>query len=329
MKAVQLVPAPDTSVDAVAREYARALGSDLTTVYLFRPGPDGVCLDLPESEPLGGHTRARRQLAGFLDTLGHDALLCHRNRAAELAAGLPGPRPVYVVHGARTTSSFVAWKKRRRAKRRFHGRFDFVTVSGFLRDRIREQGLCAPDDRVGVVPNSIDVDALASRRLARDAARRELGVPDDAFVYGSIGKLSETKDPATLVRAHARLQDASHLVLIGDGPRRDELAAPRVHLPGHIPDAARLLPAFDCFVFASRRDAFGLVLLEAMASRIPVIARRAGGVPEVVGDTGVLVEDEDGFVAAMGAVDESRTDAAYARVRAEFGRSRIGDYLAS
>jgi len=73
-----------------------------------------------------------------------------------------------------------------------------------------------------------------------------------------------------------------------------ELAS-RVHTLGFRPDVQRLLPAFDAFALASRREALSIAVIEAFAARVPVVATRVGGVPEIVRheDTGLLVPTED------------------------------------
>src|SRR5262249_54390261 len=132
-----------------------------------------------------------------------------------------------------------------------------------------------------------------------------LGLPEDAFVLGTVGRVVAEKDHALLLRAAAPLvSERVRLVVIGDGPLLAGLRAQAamlgsraafIHLAGARLDAGRLYPAFDAFVLSSRTEGLPLALLEAMASGLPVVATAVGGIPGVVvdGQTGRLVPPGD------------------------------------
>jgi glycosyltransferase involved in cell wall biosynthesis len=152
-----------------------------------------------------------------------------------------------------------------------------------------------------VIYNGIEPGASPDR-ADRHAARRRLGIMDEALVIGAAGRLERVKDLDTLLDAfaivRARVPDA-RLVIAGGGTERlrleqhvSELGLQRaVCFTGHCDDVRALLPAFDVFVNSSISEGVSLTILEAMASRLPVVATRVGGTPEVVEDgvTGVLV----------------------------------------
>ncbi|MGR8930582.1 MAG: TIGR03088 family PEP-CTERM/XrtA system glycosyltransferase [Gammaproteobacteria bacterium] len=132
---------------------------------------------------------------------------------------------------------------------------------------------------------------------------------DDKVVIGTVGRMHGVKDQLTLVNAYIHACGASCefsrktcLVLIGDGPLREEAAlrlnavglAEQCWLPGERNDIAELLRSFDLFVLPSRAEGISNTILEAMATGLPVIATRVGGNPELVIDdeTGCLVEKE-------------------------------------
>jgi glycosyltransferase involved in cell wall biosynthesis len=163
-----------------------------------------------------------------------------------------------------------------------------------------------PGPPVEVIPNGVDAEALRAAALPREAARRELGLPPDGAVVGTIGGVTAKKGHVDLVRAAARLvrslPDARVAIVgleIDAGPVRDAIAAAglqhRVLLAGYRRQAARLLLAFDVFTLASRYEGMPLSLLEAMAVGLPVVATRVGGIPEVVtsGRDGLLVAPDD------------------------------------
>jgi glycosyltransferase involved in cell wall biosynthesis len=129
-----------------------------------------------------------------------------------------------------------------------------------------------------------------------------LGVPKDAPVIGNVAALTDHKDHATLIEAMAVLPEsarAARLVIFGEGELRAALeartrsrgVAERVIFAGFRGDLDRLFPAFDVFCLSSHHEGLGTSLLDAMNFGVPVVATRAGGIPEAVEDgvTGRLV----------------------------------------
>ncbi len=151
-----------------------------------------------------------------------------------------------------------------------------------------------------VILNGIDLTRYRRDDSARDALRRELGIPLDAWVFGSVGRLSAIKNQALLVRAAAPLLGPdAHLLLVGEGEARPTVEeavrasgrAAFIHLLGRRLDVPRLLPTFDLFVLSSDSEGLPMVIPEAMAAGLPVVSTRVGGIAEVVqdGQTGALV----------------------------------------
>jgi glycosyltransferase involved in cell wall biosynthesis len=149
--------------------------------------------------------------------------------------------------------------------------------------------------RAEVVIHGVDVDAIASRRQERDAARAELGVPPDHLLVATVANLRSNKDYPTMLAAARRLSDAGQpfrFVSVGQGPlaerlekERDELGLEgRFRFLGYRDDPIRVLVAADLFCLSSRFEGLPIALLEAMAAGLPVVATRVGGVPAVVTD---------------------------------------------
>jgi glycosyltransferase involved in cell wall biosynthesis len=161
-----------------------------------------------------------------------------------------------------------------------------------------------PDGRLEVIPNGIDLSAYAPNPEQRAQVRQELGIAPQAFVIGTVGRMTPVKNQALLVRAAMPLLgDDVHLVLVGDGPERTAVAnlaataarPDRVHLLGQRLDTARLMSAFDVFALPSQGEGLPMVVPEAMATGLPVLSTAVGGVPEVIehGKTGFLVPPAD------------------------------------
>jgi len=188
--------------------------------------------------------------------------------------------------------------------------------------------LAVDDARIHVVPNAVDLEAIDRQRAAADpaGARARLGLAGGERLLLSVGRLEENKGFHVLARALGTLAGASpdarwRWVLVGDGPYRATIAAAidaaglgsRVRLAGRAPDAelASLYAAADLFVHPTLYEGSSLVTLEAMAHGKPVVATRAGGLPDKVipGETGWLVEPGSAAALAGALATALRPDA--------------------
>lgn len=154
--------------------------------------------------------------------------------------------------------------------------------------------------------------------LSREAARKELHLPTDAIVVGSIAELHRNKGIDVLVRTLEKLPQF-HACVIGDGTLRPSIERAvdgghmraRVTLPGALPNAKKYLHAFDMFVLPSRTESLGYVLLEAGSTALPIVATNVGGIPEIIEHeiTGLLVPPNN-EVALAEALERINTDTA-------------------
>ncbi|MFC7229682.1 glycosyltransferase [Salinirubellus salinus] len=155
-----------------------------------------------------------------------------------------------------------------------------------------------------VIPNGRRLDEY--RDASGGGLRAALGVPPDALVVGTVGRLVERKGHFDLLRAWARVSDAvpdAHLVVVGYGPERDALEAladdlgvgSTVHFTGARDDVPELLGTMDLFVFPSHWEGHPGALLEAMAAGLPIVATTVPGSDELVSDreTGLMVPPRD------------------------------------
>jgi alpha-1,6-mannosyltransferase len=151
--------------------------------------------------------------------------------------------------------------------------------------------------------------------------RSKLGLPPETRILAYAGRFAGEKNLPVLLHAFALLGKPYHLLLIGGG--REARPTPNVTMLPYRRDSLELaqwLASADALVHAGTRETFGLVLLEAMACGRPVVAARAGAIPEFVDDSvGVLAEpyDGDSMAQAIASLYERDLDAVGAVARAK------------
>jgi L-malate glycosyltransferase len=219
-------------------------------------------------------------------------------------------------------------------------------VSADLKTHMVAEGF--PARRVRVTYNGIDPGHRPTAPQ-RSAARSALGLPADAFIVGTVGRLDPVKNLPLLLETHASLirqQPHVRTVIVGDGPERRALESQAVTLgvgdtvsfAGYRQDVRSLMAAFDLYVNCSAYEGVSLTILEAMASALPVVATPVGGNPEVVIDheTGLLVSSRapllaDAIRGLMSAGERRRAmgDAGRFRVKRHFSITRMVDEYAA
>ena len=162
--------------------------------------------------------------------------------------------------------------------------------------------------QVTTIFNGIDLSAFLDMNNAveRESIRGELGVPLDANVLITIAVLRAPKGVQYMIRALPAVLAAhpnTYYLVVGSGSHRDALieevnragVSERVIFAGMRRDVPRLMAASDVFVLPTLTEALPTVLAEAMAAKLPIVASRVGGIPEMVtdGQNGVLLEPED------------------------------------
>jgi glycosyltransferase involved in cell wall biosynthesis len=232
--------------------------------------------------------------------------------------------------------------KRKLANRLLLERRDRVVAVGrsVKQALINNEGI--PNRRIEIILNGIDTDRFVSLPELRDQVRSQLGVGPDGYLVLMVARLDPIKDHLTAIRACARAAGAVpglRLVLVGDGPERPAIEAfvrnhhlgGLVQLVGMRSDVARLLTAADTLLLTSVSEGIPLTVIEAMATRVPVISTDVGSVADVVshGVTGLLAPARDeitlaGHLARLGTLTELRTamgNHGRARAVAEFSEA--------
>ncbi|MBD9458053.1 glycosyltransferase [Pseudomonas sp. PDM05] len=194
----------------------------------------------------------------------------------------------------------------------FRKRLSLLGVSDAVRDDIRRCLPNWPAARIQTLYNRIDVEAMQALQVSKDEARDALGLSPDEWVVGNVGRLHPDKDQATLLKGFAlalpRLPAESRLAILGTGRLEQDLKelarelgiADKVLFLGQVPDARRYFRGFDVFALSSDHEPFGMVLLEAMAAGVPLLATACGGAKEVVEGVGILFPFGDAEHLAQG-----------------------------
>ena len=172
--------------------------------------------------------------------------------------------------------------------------------------------------QVSTIYNGIDLSSFSSleRELERANVRAELGIPSDANLLTTVAVLRPQKGIQFMIRAMSTVLASNpntYYLVAGNGSHRAALMeevnnlglGDRVIFPGMRQDVPRLLTASDVFVLPTLTEALPTVLAEAMAAKLPIIASRVGGVPEMItnGQNGCLVEPEDEEGLAQACID--------------------------
>lgn len=202
------------------------------------------------------------------------------------------------------------------------------------------------ENKISVIKNGIKEPKFHPRETARQRifAKANIHIPEDAFVVGTIAELHKNKGLTYAIEAIAKLVPQNpnlYYFIIGGGEEKERLEAlvglsglqGRVFLLGFVDDASRFLKAFDVFVLPSITEGLALVLFEAGLAKLPVVASRVGGIPEVIedGKTGFLVTSRDPEAIAK-AIQTLTADRALAerfgetlceRVLTEFSLARV------
>lgn len=141
----------------------------------------------------------------------------------------------------------------------------------------------------------IDLSKFENVQVDKNAKRKEIGVPEDAFLLLSVGELNENKNHQVIIRALAKLENPSiHYAIAGVGEKKEYLlklaeelvVSKQVHLLGYRKDIPELLTITNCFVFPSYREGLSVSLMEAMAEKNPCLVSQIRGNVDLIDSMG-------------------------------------------
>lgn len=214
----------------------------------------------------------------------------------------------------------------------------FIPVSRDLEQWLRTR-IGVLSNKICLINNGVDLQRFTCREKNDLIRKSDALFSEDHFVIGTVGRLQEVKNHLALIDAFLLLRTRfpleaalARLMIVGDGPLletlknriRQEGLTEFIKLPGARNDIPELLRGLSLFAMSSLAEGTPVVLLEAMASGLPVVATRVGGIPDLVvhEQTGYLVESTnvEALAAAMG---RYLTDPALVQQHGKAGRKRV------
>ena len=154
-----------------------------------------------------------------------------------------------------------------------------------------------------IIENGIDFIKFNNNDKDREEIRKKYKIKEDEIIIGVVGRLSEQKDPMTMIKAFELLNKEhsnTTLMYVGSGELEEEVKQyakqagllDKIIITGWVTNVEKYIPAFDIAVLPSKWEGFGLVLIEYMACDKPIVATNVGGISNIIenGKNGLLTE---------------------------------------
>lgn len=316
-------------------------GNDVTLIYLngdkevspINKGVNVIALNMKKT-PLG-LLSALKQCRDILKKINPDVLhshMVHANIFSRLLhITLPLPMVISTAHNANEGG-----RLRMLTYRLTNSLANVSTnVSAEALQSFIEKKAMRPESST-VVYNGIDTEKFVYNQDSRETFRKELRLSDNDFLFLTVGRLTEQKDYPNLLKAFAEVHADNanvKLAIVGKGDLKQSIEdiindlglRNSVYLLGPRNDVEQLMSACDCFVLASKYEGFGLVVAEAMSSQRVVIGTDCGGVKEVIGNQGFLVESKDHIALAKAMQEAINLDLDQRKYMGLKARQRILD----
>lgn len=177
-----------------------------------------------------------------------------------------------------------------------------VCISDAERESALREKICNPD-KLQVIYNGIDLEEINSTVPIK---RIELGIPNDAFVVGMVGRLSKQKAPDTFVKAAKLIKEAipnAYFLMVGDGELRNQIEDmiqqygldSSFLITGWVDNPITYMKIMDVGMLLSRWEGFGLVLPEYMACDVPIVATNVDAIPNIIKNekNGLLIKKDN------------------------------------
>jgi glycosyltransferase involved in cell wall biosynthesis len=213
-----------------------------------------------------------------------------------------------------------------------------IAVSREIADEMTKKGI--PSTKILVIDNGIDLQRFTNHRKNNDL-RESFGLNGNNKIIGTIGSLTEEKGHIHLIEAARQVTDKyteCRFLIVGDGGQRQFLEektsrlglSGRVIFTGSRKEVPEILSMLDAFVLPSLKEGLPMALLEAMASKVPVIASKVGAIPKIIEDgiNGMLIPPRDPDAIAK-AINTMFSDSTSAKEMALKGFEKVRDHFSS
>lgn len=329
IKVLQLQNRYNVNASDLAEQVIQGLPAEhfeVTTAFLRgRPGPGepesraarSIYFGFSQTDLKGLRLRALWRLFRLCREQRYDVVIAHRfkpmNMLMLLNLWLRIPACIGVQHGI---GDFDRGYRRWEARRLLTANWRVVGVSRAVRDYLVGCGAGFDPSNTVQINNAIDIDRAERLQHPREQARSLLGLAQEPFIFGAIGRLVPVKGHIHLIEAFAQVQSVfpqAQLAIIGEGRMRAELEAAivrfglegKAHLLGAREDALQYVRAFDAFVMPSLSEGLPLALLEGMSGHLPVIGSDIPSLRSILEDCGgriFPVGDAAALATQLGAV---------------------------
>ncbi len=221
---------------------------------------------------------------------------------------------------------------------------DFIiSISKVIQDNVIATHPISPE-KVGIIYHGVDFEKFNFDAVVREQTRKMLGIGNEDILIGIVGRLQRAKGHFEFLEMAAVLSKTHHnvrFIIIGEATRGEALEAEQIKqkinelnlldrliLTGYREDVPNLLSAMDIFVFPSYAEAFGLVLIEAMAMKLPIVTANCDGVLDIVlqNKTGELVPPKN-VSSLIQTVEKLILDRELRQFYSENGYKRVCDHF--
>lgn len=179
-----------------------------------------------------------------------------------------------------------------------------ICISDAEKQSALDKKICK-EDKLQVIFNGVDIEAYENE-VHGAVKRKDLNIPEDAFVVGMVGRISPQKAPDVFVKMAKHVKDEvpnAHFIIVGNGNQEDEIRkyaedndfSNSLHITGWVDNPMSYVELFDVACLLSRWEGFGLALPEYMMAGKPIVASRVEAIPNIIrnGENGLLVEVDD------------------------------------
>lgn len=194
-----------------------------------------------------------------------------------------------------------------------------ICISDAEKQSALDKKICR-EDKLQVIFNGVDIESYENG-VRGAIKRKDLNIPEDAFVVGMVGRMSPQKAPDVFVKMAKQVKDEvpnAHFIIVGNGNQEDEIRkyaedngfSNSLHITGWVDNLMSYVELFDVACLLSRWEGFGLALPEYMMAGKPIVASRVDAIPNIIqnGENGLLVEVDDDIGASKAVLRILRED---------------------